>query len=180
MTETESRRAQEFTELYTPCQRKLYVYIVMLAGDSMAAHDILQDTNLVLWEKFDQFQRGTSFFAFAREVARYRVLRYRQIHARDAVLLEPDLLELVARVASESDDDHDRAYHEALAGCVGKLAATDGDLIRRRYTDNFSVKSLAGELGRTENALSQSLARIRRTLRACVERTLALAGGQLQ
>ena len=170
------RRAQAFTELYTPCQRRLYSYIVMLAGDTMSAHDILQDTNLVLWEKFDQFQPGTSFFAFAREIARYRVLRYRQIHARDAVLLEPDLLELVARAASESDDDSERAYHDALAGCVGKLNATDRDLIRRRYTGNFSVKALAEQLGRSENALSQAFARIRRALKGCVERTLAVAG----
>lgn len=174
--EAAARRAEEFTQLYTPCQRRLYAYIVMLAGDAMSAHNILQDTNLVLWEKFDQFQPGTSFFAFAREIARYRVLRYRQIHARDAVLLEPDLLEMVARAAYESDEESDRAYHDALAGCVGKLNPTDRDLIRRRYTGNFSVKVLAEQLGRSENALSQALARIRRALKGCVERTLAVAG----
>ena len=148
----------------------------MLTGETMSAHDILQDTTLVLWEKFDQFQRGTSFIAFAREVARYRVLRYRQINARNAVLIEPDLLELVASVAAESDDDRERVYHDALAGCVEKLSSTDRDLIRHRYTADVSVKILAEQLGRSENALSQSFARIRRSLRACIEKTLKFAG----
>ena len=90
---------EEFLELCTPHQRRLYTYIVLMVGDTTAAHDILQDTNLVLWQKFDQFQPGTNFFAFAKEVARYRVLRYRQIHARDAVLLEPETLELLDEIA---------------------------------------------------------------------------------
>ena len=173
-TEAASRRADAFMEVYAPCQRRLYVYIVMLTADRIAAHDILQDTNLVLWEKFDEFQKGTNFFAFAREVARYRVFRYRQIHARDVVLLEPELLELVARVASDGDDED--AYHEALAGCIGKLSPTDQDLIHRRYALDCSVKAFAEQIGRSENAISQSLSRIRRALRACIERTLARAG----
>lgn len=173
-------RVDEFLELCTPHQRRLYTYIVLMVGDTTAAHDILQDTNLVLWQKFDQFQPGTNFFAFAKEIARYRVLRYRQVHARDAVLLEPETLELLNEIAVSDDPDRDvdqdEAYRLALANCLDKLNSSDAELIRRRYEPDFSVRVAAQRLGRSENALSQSLARIRRALRTCIQRTLADKG----
>ena len=47
----DQRRGAAFMELYAPCQRRLFLYIVMLTGDTTVASDILQDTNVVLWEK---------------------------------------------------------------------------------------------------------------------------------
>jgi RNA polymerase sigma-70 factor, ECF subfamily len=170
----DTRRADQFMELYAPCQRRLYVYIVMLVGNPMVAHDILQDTNLVLWQKLDEFQPGTNFFAWAREVARFRVLRYRQMQAPNVLLLDPALLsDVEERMA---DRDADQPYAEALAGCMGKLNEADADLIRRRYTGDFSVKLLARQLSRSENAVSQALARIRRALRHCIEENMNAQG----
>ena len=166
---------KEFTALYAPCQRRLYAYILMLVGDPLAAHDILQDTNVVLWEKFGDFEKGTNFFAFAREVARYRVLRYRQIHSRGIVLMEPALLEAIIDRVHGGDDDADRDYHAALRECLGKLSDSDGSLIRQRYTPGFTVKDFAESSGRTENAVSQSLKRIRQLLKTCIERTISRA-----
>jgi RNA polymerase sigma-70 factor (ECF subfamily) len=173
---TDTSRAKQFLEVSAPCQRRLYAYIVLLVGDTTAAHDILQDTNLVLWQKFDEFQLGTNFLGYAKEVARYRVLRYRQIHSRDAVLLEPAALELLAAAATQENPQADGDYREALAGCVGKLSDADAELIRRRYEPGFQVRDFARRVGRSENALSQSLVRIRRLLRLCIERNLAIEG----
>src|SRR5690606_1942058 len=88
--------AEEFTRLYAECQKRLFIYISLLMPNTADAHDVLQDTNLVLWQKFEQFEPGTSFFAWAREVARYRVLRYRQIHSRDCLPVQPEILDAVA------------------------------------------------------------------------------------
>jgi len=166
----------EFMALCAPCQRSLFGYIVMMVGNTTAAHDILQDTNLILWQKFDQFQPGTNFFAFAREIARYRVLRYQQFQAHDAVLLEPKAMELLNEVAVSDDPMPENAYHEALAACIGKLHESDAELIRSRYEPGFSVQMTAKRMGRSENAVSQSLARIRRILRQCIERNLRSQG----
>ena len=130
----------------------------------------------MLWQKFDQFQPGTNFFAFAKEIARYRVLRYRQVHSRDAVLLEPETLELLDEIAVSDVPEQDDAYRQALADCLDKLNSSDAELIRRRYEPDFNVRTVAERLGRSENALSQSLARIRRALRTCIQRTLADKG----
>lgn len=166
---------RDFTVLYLQCQRRLYAYILMLVGDPLSAHDILQDTNLVLWEKFGEYQRGTNFFAFAREIARFRVLRYRQIHTRGLILIEPELLNSLVDRGSETNAHPDPAFDTALQNCLGKLSDVDHHLIRLRYTPGFSVKEYAQQTGRTENAVSQSLKRIRQALKDCVERAVSRA-----
>lgn len=168
----DGRRAEEFLNLYSACQRSLYVYIVTLIGNPVDAHDVLQDTSLVLWQKFDQFELGTSFMAWAHEVARYRVLRYRQIHANDTPIFEPRVLDALAARITEPNPDQDSFRTEKLVGCVEALADADRELIRLRYSNGVRVKALAQRLHRSENAVSQSLGRIRRLLRKCVEDAL--------
>ncbi len=163
------RRTEEFLELYSPCQHSLYVYIVTLIGNPTDAHDVLQDVNLVLWEKFDQFQPGTNFRAWAREVARYRVLRHRQMRANDAPMLDSRVLEAVAAQFDSTEPIQDELYTELLVGCVEQLSNADRELIRARYLNGVRVKALAERLHRSESAVSQSLGRIRRLLRKCVE-----------
>ncbi|MBN1394299.1 MAG: sigma-70 family RNA polymerase sigma factor [Pirellulales bacterium] len=169
---SDARRTEEFLELYSSCQHSLYVYIVTLIGNPIDAHDVLQDTNLVLWEKFDQFEPGTNFNAWAREIARYRVLRYRQVHANDMPILEPRVLDALARRIDEVDRRRDDLYAEKLLGCIEQLGNADRELIKLRYTGSVQVKVLAERLRRSENAVSQSLGRIRRLLRKCVEESM--------
>lgn len=164
----EGRPAEEFTELYAACYRRLYLYIVTLIGNPLDAHDILQDANLVLWQKFDQFERGSNFFAWAREIARYRVLRYRQMHLNDAPTLEPHVLDALARQRDTTDDCRDQLYTDALPECVEKLREDDRELLQLRYAKGAAVQALAERLNRSANAISQSLGRIRRLLRKCV------------
>jgi RNA polymerase sigma-70 factor, ECF subfamily len=165
-------RAEEFLELYAACEHKLYVYIVALIGNSREAHDILQDTVLILWRKFGEFERGASFLAWARGVARYRVLRYRQMHANEACALDAKALDAVTARLSSLDNPRHVAYAEALPDCMERLEERDRELLRVRYASDLTLRSLATKLNRSENAISQSLARIRRFLRKCVEDTV--------
>ena len=165
----DNRRAEEFTELYSSCERRLYVYIVSLIGNPLDAHDILQETSLILWQKFDQFRRGTRFLAWAREVARLRVLRYRRMHANNALLLQAKALDALTRHVDDAGDCPDRLDGEALVDCIKALHDSDRELIQLRYTSGISVQALAEKLDRSVNAVSHSLGRIRRLLRACVE-----------
>jgi RNA polymerase sigma-70 factor, ECF subfamily len=165
----DSGRAKEFTELYSSCERRLYVYIVSLIGNPLDAHDVLQETNLILWQKFDQFRRGTQFLAWAREVARLRVLRYRRMHTNNTLLLQASALDVLTRHFDSTSDCPDRFYGEALVDCVKALHDGDRELVQLRYTSGISVQALAEKLNRSVNAVSHSLGRIRRLLRECVE-----------
>ena len=52
----------EFAEYLLPCQSRLYGYIHSLVRDLNDADDLYQQTALILWKKFAEFDRGRSFF----------------------------------------------------------------------------------------------------------------------
>ena len=45
----------EFVRRLTGCQPRLYAYIMTLVLDPHEADDVLQQANLVMWEKLDEF-----------------------------------------------------------------------------------------------------------------------------
>lgn len=164
-------REEEFLQLFTRSQRGLHAYILALVFDPNTAADLLQETNIVLWQKFGQYQSGSNFFAWAREIARLSVLRYRRTSARKIATLDPHLLEELAERVSEVQDSPG-PNRDTLQNCLQKLKDRDRELIVARYRPGASVGKIAARLGRPENSVSQSLCRIRRALAECVERKM--------
>jgi RNA polymerase sigma-70 factor (ECF subfamily) len=166
-------REDEFLRLFARAQRRIHAYILALVFDANSAADLLQEVNIVLWRKFDQYQSGTNFFAWAREIARLSVLRHRQTTAARIVTLDPQVLdELADRFADATPLGDDDRRSDALSACLQKLNEADRDLILARYRPGASVKAIAERTQRTVNSVSQSLSRIRRLLAECVARTL--------
>lgn len=57
-------------------QAALLAYILTLYPDRSEAHDILQETNVVLWQKVGEFQVGTNFKAWAFRIAYLQTLAH--------------------------------------------------------------------------------------------------------
>ncbi len=166
-------RVAEFLELYSSHYPRLQFYVTALLPTANDASDVLQETSMVLWRKFDTFELGTNFFAWACKIARFQVMKCRERQGRSARLFDTTLLEKLADEAC--DERFVRGVPlVALENCLGKLSESDRSLIRRRYQPNASVQQLASDVGRTANSLSKSLGRIRRVLLECLDRTLAL------
>lgn len=164
-------REDEFLQLFARSQRGLHAYILALVFDPNTAADLLQETNIVLWRKFGQYESGSSFFAWAREIARLSVLRHRRTSSRRIATLDPHLLEELAERLSDNVESADRD-RQVLDDCLKKLRDKDRELIVGRYRTGATVGGMAVRLGRSENSVSQSLCRIRRALAECVQRTL--------
>lgn len=67
MNETESRK--RLMALMTRHQRQIFAYIYTLVPDRHDAEDLLQETSLVICEKFDEFRPGSDFVAWACQIA---------------------------------------------------------------------------------------------------------------
>ncbi|MCA9261270.1 MAG: sigma-70 family RNA polymerase sigma factor [Planctomycetales bacterium] len=173
MSDAESRE-QEFLRLFASTQRQVHAYLLAWVLDPNTAADLLQETNIVLWQKFDHFEPGTNFFAWAREIARRVVLRHRQMNAGRMVMLPPQTLEGLAGAFAETEVP--QGVHEpqrsALDGCLKKLSEADHELVMSRYAPGGSVTDMAARLNRPVNSVSQSLRRIRRALLECTQRAL--------
>jgi RNA polymerase sigma-70 factor (ECF subfamily) len=139
--------------------------------DPTEAEDVVQETKVVLWEKFDEFEPGTNFPAWAAQVARYEALKARQKRSRDAKLFSDTFLEGLSREMERASDLLERR-REALKQCLDKLPEPDRDLVRLRYEQEMSSRELAERNGRSERGTRKALHRVRTALMMCVERTL--------
>lgn len=152
-------------------QNRLYAYVLSLVLNRERAKDVVQQTNLVLLEKQSDFRPGSDFFAWASRVAFYEVLADRRRNYRDRHLFGDELL---SAVASESvrvtEGLGDRTA--ALRTCLERLSPEHRDLVIARYRPGGSVSSLAESLGKTPNAVSAILHRLRTALLDCVSRRL--------
>jgi RNA polymerase sigma-70 factor (ECF subfamily) len=165
-----------FVRLLLLHQHALLRHILPLVGDLNDAQDVLQDTATALWQKFDQYDPGRPFLAWARRFAHNEVLMFHRRRRRYTFLTE-DLIE--ALVERQTEQEHlEQQRRDALTRCLDKLPAVDRQLVDQRYSEpGMTVQRLAAASGQTANVLYKTLARIRRQLLACIERALAPAAG---
>lgn len=170
-------KSSEFAKLYAAGQSRLLAFIFSLIGSHDAASEILQETNLVMWEKQDEFEIGTNFTAWSFRIARYQVMAMREKSSRDRIVFSDKLVELMAEEVESFSEKHD-SRQAALAQCLDQLPKAQSELIRLRYLQNQPVSEIASKLDRSANAVSIKLHRIRAVLADCIHRRLnSVEGG---
>jgi RNA polymerase sigma-70 factor (ECF subfamily) len=163
---------ERFAQLLATCQRRVFLYILSLVQNAADAEEILQETNLVLWRKFDEFEPGTAFDRWACRIAYYEVLKHREKKSPGERLFSGEFIASLATEAEQSGELAD-ARRDALLRCLGKLSERDRRLVTERYRERATTRSVAAALGRSVQGARKSLHRIRMALLACIERTLA-------
>jgi len=168
--ETESRK--QLMMLMTRHQRQLFSYIYALVPDRADAEDLLQETSLVICEKFNEFEPGTDFVAWGCQIAYWRIRYSRQKYVRSKVVFDQEVVNALATTASTMSDELDER-HEALLRCLKKLHPRDRDMLIARYEPGGSVQEAAQRCGRKIQTAYKALARLRKLLLDCVTTRLA-------
>jgi RNA polymerase sigma-70 factor (ECF subfamily) len=171
--ETESRK--RLMTLITRHQRQIFGYIYALVPNRYDAEDLLQETSLVICEKFNEFEDGTDFVAWACQIAYWRIRYSRQKFARSKVVFNQEIVDAVAQTASTMTGELD-SRHEALGNCLQKLHPRDRELVLTRYEPGSGVAEAARRSGRTVQTAYKALARLRKLLLDCVSNQLAGRG----
>lgn len=161
--------------LMTQHQWRIFSYIYTLVPSRSDADDILQETSLVICEKFSQFKPGTDFAAWACQIAYWEVRRARQKYARAKVVFDQEVVDAVAQTAAAMIDEVSER-HEALGRCLKKLHPRDRELVLTRYEPGCGVEQAAQRSGRSLQAAYKALGRIRKMLLDCVSNQLAAEG----
>lgn len=162
----------DFLSRVSRAQRSLYAFLLTLVRQPADAEDVLQETNLILWQKAAEFDATRDFLPWALRIAQLQALAHRKRQRRVPSTFDESLLAQLAEEAITEAGELD-PRRQALAGCLQKLPERQREWIARRYEPGGSVHELARQSGKTANAISESLRRIRRTLLECIERTLA-------
>jgi RNA polymerase sigma-70 factor, ECF subfamily len=166
-----SQPDKEFVYQLTDWQNRLFGYLVTLLANPHDARDVLQETNLVLWRKVDDFQPGTDFGAWARRCAYYQALAFLRDRKRDRHVFDDDILALLA--SDDTDfpvDENER--RPALRDCLACLPDKHRQLIDKRYREEIPIRQLATDHGKNESALKMAMMRIREVLRICIKSKL--------
>ncbi|QDU57241.1 sigma-70 family RNA polymerase sigma factor [Aeoliella mucimassa] len=163
---------EEFVQHLTKEQTYLLNYITaLLCGDVLAAENVLQETNLVLWRKATEFTSGTSFRAWSRKVAHWQIMAYLRDIRRDRHVFSEELIAQISnRDAEFATDPETRG---ALRDCIKKLHQTQSELVKLRYEESLPIGTIAERAGRSEDAIRSALLRIRRSLLSCIESKLS-------
>jgi RNA polymerase sigma-70 factor, ECF subfamily len=172
MNQATDRKA-EFAERLRRHQTQLFGYIYSLVRDLDDADDLFQQTSLVLWDKFDQFDPARSFIAWACGVARYEVSNFLRSRSRHRLYFSDELNLLLIEAQEEFEGEQDEGRRAALAGCIGKLRQRDQQLLHACYGRQGCIPEVARDWGRSPQSIHNSLRRIRRSLHECVRRSLA-------
>jgi RNA polymerase sigma-70 factor, ECF subfamily len=156
----------------TKCERMVYGYILSLVPNWADADEILQETNIRLWEEFEKFQAGTNFAAWAVRVAHFQVLTWRKRVSRSRLVFDQRVIDTLAEEPIWTDEQFEDRQR-ALAECVSELPDNSRDLLRQCDVKGSKAKDVAADLKRTPAAVYKALERIRLALHTCIQRKLA-------
>lgn len=169
-----STNPREFIRLLMENERRLYAYIRSILGNSSDAEDVLQETSIILWDKFSEFDSvDGNFIAWSFKVAYYTSQNYRRKKRRSRIIFSDCVFDAIASNTPPQIPELD-ARHEKLAECLEQLPTKDRELLTLRYDHETSIETTAKKSGRTVQAVYKALSRVRAVLFDCVNRGLAM------
>jgi RNA polymerase sigma-70 factor (ECF subfamily) len=167
---------EQFVERFVRSQDRIYAYVVTLLPNRADAEEVFQQTSLLLWKKWQQFDPQRDFVAWACGMAHHEVQNFLRKHKdRGRVYLSDDVLAELGQVRLELHDVLE-ARRQALRHCLDLLAQEQRALLERCYAGKDTIKTIALDLGQRPNMLYMTLKRLRRALFDCINRTLTAEG----
>jgi RNA polymerase sigma-70 factor (ECF subfamily) len=170
------KQDEHYVALLVEHQLRLTSYIRALVPHRADADEVLQNVNLFLLNRANEFRPGAEFGPWALRIAYFHVLTYRKQLARKRSRFSDALVDQLAADSFVVDDNSRR--RAVLEGCLQKLPEKDRQLIQLRYETAVSTREVAQQLGRSLKGIYESLARIRLRLFECVQQALATEGNR--
>jgi RNA polymerase sigma-70 factor (ECF subfamily) len=167
-SEDKSAAQQRFLSLFLRSEREVFRYVAALVPNVADAEDIVQQTALALWEKFDAYDPNQPFTPWACRFALNKTRQWIERRQRWQALLEGGLADELAQRREELRPEIEtRLKH--LEGCLGKLPAEQRSIVEGYYYRRDGIEKVAEESGRTVAATYKTLQRIRQALQTCLE-----------
>lgn len=165
----DSIRHEQFAKAFVQQQGRIYGCIVTMLPNRHDAEDVFQQTSLILWQKWEQFDQKQDFVAWACGIARNEVRNFLRTRGRERVAFSDKLMNELADVRLEVQPLLEKRRN-LLVACMKKLDFLARELLERCYQNKEPMKIIARQLRTTTNGLYLRLRRIRRELLDCIER----------
>lgn len=168
----QDEKTEQFVALILANQQRICGFIRSMVPHAADMDDLFQQTSAVLWRKFDEFEPGTNFAAWAMRVAHFQIRDYRKKKLRNRGIFSDELMDKLAEQVTEVSLQAD-VRQEALEGCLEALSEDQRRIVRMRYIQEDSIEEIAARTERSTKTVYRSLGHIRESLLACIRRKLA-------
>ena len=143
--------------------------------------DVLQETALECWKKFDDFSPADKadpaeeFIRWACVIARFKVLSHFRDRSRDRLCFRESLVDRLAETAL-SQIGVEESERIAVDDCLSQLSEDQRRLVLSVHSPGESVARIASETGVRARTLYSKVNSLRRILLDCVRSKLAAEG----
>lgn len=159
---------QRFLSLFLGSEREIFRYVSALVPNASDADDIVQQTALALWEKFDAYDPSQPFTPWACRFALNKVRQWMDRRKKWKTLLDNGLTEELELRRRELAPQLESQL-SLLENCLNRLPEGQRELIEGYYYRRDRIEHLAEQSGRTVDALYKMLQRVRHSLQLCIE-----------
>lgn len=154
----------------------LLAHAFAMLRDWSMAEDVVQDAYVVVMNRWADFQPGTAFFAWLRQIVQNKTLEALRSRGRKLSKAGGGLLDQVAAVLEEHLDeanaDRQTLMRRALQLCMSSLNGRALAVLRGFYAGEETCETIARTQRRSANAIRLTLSRLRRQLHDCMSRQL--------
>lgn len=169
----EMRSDTAFVALLTGHQVLLRNFVGSLIPAIDVRADIVQEINILLWEKRANFELETNFKAWAFAVARYVIMNNQKRFRRGKRLIfSSEVVEALADQFEELDPEPDERM-DALRDCMSRLRDEHQRLLLACHAERGSIERAAEERGQPAVTIRSILLRLRGRLRKCIHEKMA-------
>jgi RNA polymerase sigma-70 factor (ECF subfamily) len=157
---------------------RLTALATAVVRDVHSADDLFQQVVLSALEHRNQIKDPDHLLAWALRAIRHRAVdlaRRKQLRP-----LSTEVLDLFEADWGDPAGPDCPERVEALRRCVGRLGTPARKLLQMKYFDGMTAAAIAARLRRSADAVYQSLSRLHRALRDCVEQEMARAAVGLE
>lgn len=163
---------ETFMRLLIEEESAVKAYVRRLVPTWHDVEEVVQQTSLIAWKKFDELEDINRFGGWLMTIARFESLKYRRSMARSPLVFSDKLAEQLADATGNIiAGDADR--QQALEGCLQKLDQEKRELILKVHQPGVTIREYAQQNDRPEQAIYKSVQRLRQKLMMCVKQTLA-------
>lgn len=167
------KQDQLFSVLVGEHADMLMAFIRSTVWDASAAEDIFQETMVVAWRRFMDYDPARPLARWLRGIARKLILSYLSKLKRNPVYCIEDVLDVLEERMAHVDRLPGDAWSdkvEALAFCMDQLPEDMQQCVRLFYQDEKKTDQIASALETTREVIKKRLQRARSRLADCLRR----------
>ena len=163
----------EFMRLFLENEHEVLRYVLSLVPNLADARDIVQETAVSLWKRFDAYDPEQPFAPWACRFSLNKIRHHWRREKRRQQLFDEETLDFLAARRQELGEVLDyRRDH--LRECLCKMPEKSRTLLTGYYFREMTVEELSEETGRTVEAIYKALQRIRKGLSSCITQRMGI------